>query len=61
MRKINLKVIGLVIFSFIISIYFYPQMPEQMATHWNSKGEVNDYMSKFWGLFFMQLVTIGRA
>lgn len=61
MRKITLKVIGLIVLSFIISIYLYPQMPEQMATHWNSQGEVNGYMSKFWGLFLMPLVITGIA
>ncbi|MCO5383780.1 MAG: SdpI family protein [Methanosarcina barkeri] len=32
-----------------------------MATHWDSQGEVNGYMSKFWGLFFMPLVITGLA
>lgn len=32
-----------------------------MATHWNSQGEVNGYMSKFWGLFFMPLLITGLA
>jgi uncharacterized membrane protein len=58
-RKVTLAVIGLVFLSFILSIYFYPQVPEQMATHWNSQGEVDDYMSKLWGLFFIPLVITG--
>ena len=61
MRKITLAVAGLILLSFILSIYFYPQVPEQMATHWNSQGEVNGYMSKFWGLFFTPVVIIGIA
>ena len=36
-------------------------VPEQMATHWNSQGEVNGYMSKFWGVFFMPVVITGLA
>lgn len=32
-----------------------------MATHWNSKGEIDGYMSKFWGLFLMPLVITGLA
>ncbi|HII79612.1 MAG TPA: SdpI family protein [Methanosarcina sp.] len=63
MRKIpaaiTAAITGLVLLSFILSIYFYPQVPEQMATHWNSQGEVNGYMSKLWGLFFMPLVITG--
>jgi uncharacterized membrane protein len=59
MRKSTVALTGLTLLSFIISIYFYPQMPEQMATHWNYQGEVDGYMSKFWGLFFMPLVITG--
>lgn len=61
MRKTTLRVIGLIFLSFIISIYFYPQMSDQMATHWNSQGEVNGYMTTFWGLFFMPLIITGIA
>jgi len=32
-----------------------------MATHWNYRGEVDGYMSKFWGVFFMPLVITGLA
>lgn len=59
MRKATVAITGLTLLSFIISIHFYTQMPEQMATHWNSQGEVDGYMSKFWGLFFMPLVITG--
>ncbi|MDM7920485.1 MAG: SdpI family protein [Methanosarcina sp.] len=59
MRKVTAAITGLVLVSFILSIYFYPQVPEQMATHWNSQGEVDGYMSKLWGLFFMPLVITG--
>jgi uncharacterized membrane protein len=43
---------------FIVGAYFYPLMPEQIASHWNAKGEVDGYMSKFWGLFFMPLLIL---
>lgn len=42
-----------------LSIYFYPQVPEQMATHWKSQGEVDGYMSKLWGLFIISLMITG--
>ena len=35
-----------VILSFAISFYFYPQLPEKMASHWDAKGNVNGYMGK---------------
>lgn len=61
MRKTTLAVAGLVLLSFILSIYFYPRVPEQMATHWDLRGEVNGYMSKIWGLFFTPIVITGIA
>lgn len=40
-------------------LYFYSEMPEQMASHWNVQGEVDGYMSKFLGLFLMPIVLLG--
>ena len=51
--------IGIIVFAFLISIYFYPQMPEQMASHWNAEGEVDGYLPKFWALFLMPIMSIG--
>ncbi|AKB52047.1 membrane protein, putative [Methanosarcina barkeri str. Wiesmoor] len=61
MRKATAITTGLILLSFIVSIYFYPLVPESMATHWNSQGEVNGYMPKFQGLFFMPLLITGLA
>jgi uncharacterized membrane protein len=61
MRKSKIVILGIVLLSFILSAYFYPQMPEQVASHWNAQGQVDGYMSKFWGLFFMPFVLIGLA
>lgn len=57
MRKFELAALGLVFLSFVIAFYFYPQMPEKMASHWNARGEVDGYMPKFWGLLFMPLLS----
>ncbi len=61
MRKAEITILCLVLFSFLLGVYFYPQMPETMASHWNAQGEVNGYMSKFWGLFLMPLIFLGLA
>ncbi len=61
MRRTELFILIFVIVSFIIGIYLYPQMPEQMASHWNAQGNVDGYMSRFWGLFLMPLVLVGLA
>lgn len=58
-RKSEITLIGIILLSFVIGICFYPQMPEKIASHWNAKGEVDGYMSKFWGLFLMPLILTG--
>jgi uncharacterized membrane protein len=49
----------LVISSFLVSIIVYPQLPEQMASHWNIKGDVDGYFGRFWGAFLLPLINIG--
>ena len=52
-------VLGIILLSFVIALYLYPQMPDKMASHWNAQGEVDGYMSRFGGLFFMPLISAG--
>jgi uncharacterized membrane protein len=56
-----LVVIGLVLVAFVISVYFYPKMPQQMASHWNAQSQVDGYMGKDVGLFIMPGVMAGMA
>lgn len=41
-----------------IAFYTYPLMPDQIATHWDSQGNVDGYMSKIWGLLFFPILMI---
>ncbi len=59
MNKYSFLMSGIVLLSFAIAIYLYPQMPELMASHWNAAGQVDGYMPKFWGLFLMPLISLG--
>ncbi|MFH1859045.1 MAG: SdpI family protein [Patescibacteria group bacterium] len=61
MRKSEIAILGIILLSLIVSIYFYPQMPEKIASHWNIQGQVDGYMSKFLGLFLMPIILIGFA
>ena len=38
-------------------LYFYVNMPEMMASHWNASGEANGYISRYWGLFLMPFIS----
>jgi len=57
MRKTMIFAWLIVLASFALAIYFYPQMPEIVASHWDANGNVNGYMSKFWGLFLMPIIA----
>ena len=59
MKKIQLAILGIILLSFAIGIYLYPQMPESMPSHWNAAGQVDGYMPKFWGLFLLPLMEAG--
>ncbi len=48
----------MIVLSCAVGIYFFPQMPDKMASHWNFRGQVDDYMPKFWGLFLMPIISL---
>ncbi|MCD6535947.1 MAG: SdpI family protein [Thaumarchaeota archaeon] len=59
MKRIEAIVLGLVLLSFMVSLYFYPLMPEKIAIHWNVQGQVDGYASKFPGLFILPFLLTG--
>lgn len=59
MRKSEKIVLVIITLSFAIGIYFYPSMPDRVASHWNAAGEVDGYMSKLWGTFLMPVMSLG--
>lgn len=58
-KKSYFLIILIIVASFAVGIFFYPQMPEKVASHWNIHGEVDGYISKFWGLFLMPIISLG--
>ncbi len=58
MRKIHwVMLVALLLFP-VAAFWFYPQMPDSMATHWGFNGEPNGYMSKFAGTFVIPLILM---
>jgi uncharacterized membrane protein len=53
-----LIIAGITLMSLVIGFYFYPLFPAEVASHWGLNGEVNGYMSKFWGLFLMPFLMV---
>lgn len=45
----------LIVAAVALSIFYYPQLPERMATHWGASGEANGYSSRLWGAWMLPL------
>ena len=58
MRKLQLLAAGIVLLSFITAIYFYPQLPARVATHWDINGNPNGYSSGALGGFFLPILSL---
>ena len=49
----------LVVGAFFAVTVQYSSLPDPMPTHWNAAGQVNGWMPKFWGAFFVPLLMAG--
>lgn len=58
MRKFLLVSIIIVLLSLILGIYLSPSLPAELPSHWNLNGEVDGYMSKDFGLFFLPILAL---
>jgi uncharacterized membrane protein len=58
MRKSEILILFMVAMSFVAGYFLYPQLPEKMASHWNVQGEVDGYVSRFWGAFLMPIIAL---
>lgn len=56
--KRELPLLLMIIAAFAVSIYFYPELPERIPTHWNFKGEINGYSNKLSGAFIMPIMNL---
>ncbi|MBW2964972.1 DUF1648 domain-containing protein [Candidatus Woesearchaeota archaeon] len=61
MKRIWYVIICIILIAFAASIFFYSRLPATMASHWDMQGNVNGYMSRFWGAFLMPIILIGMA
>lgn len=53
-----IAIVILVVLLFVVSAYFYPQLPDKLASHWNAAGQADGYSSKFWGLFLLPIIGV---
>ncbi|MHB8404865.1 MAG: SdpI family protein [Gammaproteobacteria bacterium] len=58
-KTANLISFLLVLAAFAIAVWFYPQLPDPVPTHWNSAGQIDGYLPKPWGVFMLPLTMAG--
>ncbi|MEN9564658.1 MAG: hypothetical protein RIR73_2902 [Chloroflexota bacterium] len=58
-KTTSILVLTLIAIAVIAGVLLWNQLPEQMASHWNTNDEVDGYIPKFWGVFLMPLITLG--
>lgn len=49
----------LIVISFALGFYFYGHLPARVPSHWNINGEVDAYSGRFFGAWFVPLLTLG--
>ena len=59
MKHIRLAIIAALIITFTLTIAIYPTVPDHVVSHWNTAGQADGYMSKFWGLLLVPLIMTG--
>jgi len=57
--KTDWAILILIALGFALGIYYYPSLPSRVPVHWNFKGEVNGYGSRFYGAFGIPLINLG--
>lgn len=45
----------LIVAAVALSIFYYPQLPEKMPTHWSASGEANGFSNRLWGAWMLPL------
>lgn len=58
-RTTTILVLVMIIGATLAGLLLWGRLPEQMASHWNFNDQVDGYMSKFWGVFMVPLITLG--
>lgn len=58
MRTMQLLALAMVALSFLTAAYFYPSMPDRMASHWNLEGQADGYSGREFAVFFMPFLSL---
>jgi len=61
MRKAEWFMVIMAVVFFVTGALFYPYLPTQVASHWDSAGQVNGHLPKFWGAFLLPIIFVFLA
>lgn len=50
--------ITLIILAFIVGLFLYSELPDQVPSHWNAQGEVDAWSGKTFAVLFFPLITL---
>jgi len=56
MKLIRPAIILVLVLTAVMTLIVYPAMPDVVASHWNTAGDVNGTLPKFWGLVLIPLL-----
>ncbi|MBE7536262.1 MAG: SdpI family protein [Anaerolineales bacterium] len=48
----------LIVAAAVAGALLWNRLPDPMPAHWNAAGEIDGYMSKFWGVFLLPIISI---
>ncbi len=57
-RTTTIVVLAMLLAATLAGLLLWNRLPDPMASHWGVNDQVNGYMSKFWGVFLMPLITL---
>jgi len=58
-RTTTTVVLLMIVAATFAGLLLWNRLPEQMASHWNINDQVDGYVSRFWGLFMLPLISLG--
>jgi uncharacterized membrane protein len=58
-RTTTIVVLMMIAAATLAGLLLWNRLPDQMASHWNIHDQVDGYMSKFWGVFMLPLLSLG--
>jgi uncharacterized membrane protein len=50
--------ITLIASAVLAGLLLWSRLPDPMPGHWNAAGEIDGYISKFWGVFLLPIISI---